>query len=147
MMTKWGFDERQMQIAGKVYIRGFLIAVILLFINGLLQSYHLVWASGFHQNVIMAVMIHTIVSFDAILRGVYFPNDNKTRWVTIGTFGVLSLVLWIITILRGSQGALIFELNTLTSCGFSLVLAIMFTITTSVGIIVELKEKRRDNEQ
>ena len=56
-----------------------------------------------------------------------------------------SLVLWIITIQRGLQGASVIKLNTLTSCGFSLVLAVMFTITTSVGIIVELKEKRRDN--
>ena len=146
MMTKWGFDERQMQIAGKVYIRGFIIAIILLFINGLLQSYHLIWASGFHQNVIMAVLIHTIISFDAILRGVYFPNDNKLRWVTIGTFGILSLMLWTIAILRGSQGASAIELNALTSCGFSLVLAVMFTVTTVVGVIKGIVDKSEKSE-
>jgi len=43
------------------------------------------------------------------------------------------------------HGTTIIEDAALTSNGFSLALAVMFTLTTVVGIAVELKEKHRDN--
>ena len=141
---KTDFDERQLQIRGKVFFHGFITTIILLLINAFLHSSDIVWASGFHQNVILMVIITTIVTLEAIIRGVYFGN-GKTRWIVLGVFGSLSLLLLILTIQHILHGTTIIEDAALTSNGFSLALAVMFTLTTVVGIVVELKEKRRDN--
>ena len=141
---KTDFDERQLQIRGKVFFHGFITTIILLLINAFLHSSDIVWASGFHQNVILMVIITTIVTLEAIIRGVYFGN-GKTRWIVLGVFGSLSLLLLILNIQYILRGTTIIEDAALTSNGFSLALAVMFTLTTVVGIVVELKEKRRDN--
>jgi len=141
---KTDFDERQLQIRGKVFFHGFIATIILLLINAFLQSSDIVWAGGFHQNVILMVIITTIVTLEAIIRGVYFGN-GKTRWIVLGVFGSLSLLLLILNIQHILHGTTIIEDAALTSNGFSLALALMFTLTTVVGIVVELKERRRDN--
>ena len=159
--SKWDYDERQWQIAGKVFYRGFLTTCILLMINGLLQGQGIIWANGFYQNFIIMVLLHTIISFEAIIRGVYFGKCNQlARWMIIGVFGAVSLLLWVISIWRISQGAQLVESYTLrlsngaqplesyalSSAGFSLAIAVMLTITTVTAVIVELKENRTNSE-
>ena len=145
--SKWDYDERQMQIAGKLYRRGFLTACIILPLNGLLQGQGVVWASGFHQNFLIMLLLHTITSFEAILRGVYFGKCNQlNRWAIIGVFGFVSLFLWIVSIWRLVQGASFLESNALTSFGFSLVSAAMLTVTAVVGIIKEIMDNRKKAE-
>ena len=159
--SEWDYDERQWLIAGKVFYRGFMTACILLVANGLLQAWGIIWANGFYQNFIIMVLLHTTFSFEAILRGVYFGKCKLLiRWVIIGVFGITSLFLWIISIWRFTQGAQLLESYilrlsdgaqlpesfALSSAGFSLALAVMLTITTVTAIVVEIKEKRRNNE-
>jgi len=159
--SKWDYDERQWQIAGKVFYRGFLTTCIILMINGLLQGQGVIWANGFYQNFLILVLLHTIISFEAILRGVYFGKSNlQTRWAIIGVFGAVSLFLWIVSIWRFSQGAQLLESYTLrlsqgaqllesyalSSAGFSLAIAAMITITAIVGIIKEIMETRKNDE-
>ena len=159
--SKWDYDERQWQIAGKVFYRGFLTTCILLMVNGLLQGQGIIWANGFYQNFIIMVLLHTIISFEAILRGVYFGKSNTPiRWSIIGVFTATSLFLWIISISRFSQGAQLLENYTLrlsqgtqllesyalSSAGFSLSIAVMLTITTVTAIIVEVIDKRRKDD-
>ena len=142
---KTDFDERQMQIRGQVFFHGFILALVLLLINAVLQSNGVVWASGFHQNVILMVLISTVAALEAIIRGVYFGN-GKTRWTILGTFGLLSIFLWVLNIQHIIQGSSVFEDRALTSNGFSVALAIMFSLTTVVGLIVEIRDKRKDSE-
>jgi len=139
------FDERQMQIRGQVFFHGFIAALVLLLINAALQSNGVVWASGFHQNVILMVFISTITAIEATIRGVYFGN-GKTRWIILGMFGLLSIFLWVLNIQHIIQGSSLFEDRTLTSNGFSVALAIMFSLTTVVGLIIELRDKRKDSD-
>ena len=159
--SKWDYDERQWQIAGKVFYRGFLTTCIILMVNGLLQGQGIMWANGFYQNFLIMVLLHTIISFEAIIRGVYFGKCNLlTRWIMIGVFGAVSLFLWVISILRFSQGAQLlesytlrlsheaqlFESHALSSAGFSLALAVMLTLTTIVGTAKEIMENRKKEE-
>jgi len=142
---KTDFDERQMQIRGQVFFHGFILALVLLLLNAVLQSNGVVWASGFHQNVILMVLISTITALEAIIRDVYLGN-GKTRWITLGVFGLLSVFLWVLNIQHILKGSVILEDRALTSNGFSVVLAIMFSLTTVIGVIVEIKGKRKDSE-
>jgi len=145
--SKWDYDERQWQIVGKVFYRGFLTACILLVVNGLLQAWGINWANGFYQNFIIMILLHTTISFEAIIRGVYFGKCKLlARWVIICGFGATSLLLWIISIWHFSQGAQLLESSALSRAGFSLALAVMLAITTATAIIVEIKEKRGNSE-
>jgi len=160
--SKWDYDERQWQIAGKVFYRGFLTTCIILMINGLLQGQGIMWANGFYQNFLILTLLHTIISFEAILRGVYFGKCGRlTRCAIICVFGAVSVLLWVISMwcftqgaellesytLRLSHGSQLLEGYALSSAGFSLALGVMLAITTAIAIIAEIDEKRRNSDK
>ena len=139
------FDERQIQIRGKVFFHGFITAVALLLINAFFQSYDVIWASGFHQNVLILMAIVTVVSVESILRGAYFDSEPRRRMV-IGIFGIISLILLAFSVFHIIQGEALIENGRLTDNGFSLAFAVMVTAITLVGIVNELIERRKSEE-
>lgn len=145
MKTKWEFDERQLHIRGEVFFHGFITALVLLLLNAFLHSVNVVWASGFHQNILVMMLISTITGIEAILRGAYFGR-GKSRWMVIGVFGLLSLVLIVLNVQHIAQGEVLLESGMLTDNGFSLALVIMFTSITIISIAKELIEKHEKIE-
>ncbi|MCL2387432.1 MAG: hypothetical protein FWC89_07790 [Defluviitaleaceae bacterium] len=146
MRTNWNFDERQLQIIGKVYYRGFIIALLLLLANGILQIQGIVWAQAYAQTLIIMVLIQTIVSVDAIFRGVYFGKKRVVRWLIISTYAITSLFLWSFGIWSLSSNSMLCDCNMLTITGFIIVIATLLTITTTAGIINEVMENRKKDE-
>ena len=144
MKTKQ-FDERQMQIRGKIFFRGFITAVALLLINAFLQSYDVVWASGFHQNILILMVAVTVVSVESILRGAYFDSEQRHR-IVIVIFGILSLVLLFFSMRHMINGDAFIDNNILTDNGFSLAFAIMTVTITIVGIIKGFIERQQNDE-
>jgi hypothetical protein len=77
------FDERQLLIRGKVFFHGFMALTILLLINAWLQSFGILWASGFQQHVVILMIAVTVTSVEAILRGAYFVSEWHRKVVVI----------------------------------------------------------------
>ena len=145
MATKIKFDERQIQIRGQVFFHGFITVVVLLLINAVLQDIGVVWASGFHQNILILMLASTVVSTEAILRGAYFGKGESRRMV-ICVIGFPAIVLWAINFLHIFQGSAVLEDGTLTRDGFSLTLAAFFTMISVSGLIKIIMERREKNE-
>ena len=145
MKTKWEFDERQLQIRGKVYFHGFVTALILLLLNAFLQDMGVVWASGYNQNFLIVMLTITVTGIESILRGAYFVR-GKSRNMIIGLFAFLSLVLIAFNIKHLIRGEALITGGVLTDNGFSLALAIMFTLLTIVAIAKEIVERREISE-
>jgi hypothetical protein len=145
METKWEFDERQLQIRGQVFFHGFITALTLLLINAILQDRGIIWANGFHQNILIMILASTVTSVEAILRSAFF-GKGKSRWMVIGVFGLLSLVLWVLNVQHIIQGSTVVENNMLTQIGFSLVLAALFTIMTIAGVLKETLDKYQERK-
>jgi hypothetical protein len=136
------FDERQLYIRGKVFFHGMITSLILLLINALLHSFGIVWANGFHQNVLIVTITATVISVEAILRDAYF-GIGDTRKPIIAIFSFASLILIIFIVRDIVQGNSFFENGQLTSNGFSLIFNIMPISIAVCGIYKEITEKRK----
>ena len=139
------FDERQLQIRGEVFFHGLLTVFALLLINAFLQGFDIVWASGFHQNIIIIIIAGMVVIVEAILRDAFFGMGHM-RWPIIGTFGVVSVVLGagVVTIFVQSH-PLVYD-GMLTNYGFLLIAAVMPVSVTLAGLVKEIIEKRSQDE-
>jgi len=145
LMNNKFFDERQLKIRGEVFFHGLIAAFALLLINALLQGLDIVWASGFHQNIIIFFFTGMVVIIEAILRDAFF-GMGQMRWPIIGAFGVLSAVLIYGVVHSFAQGNALVEAGALTHHGFMLVGAVMPVSVTVAGLIKEIIEKRRNHE-
>jgi len=141
MIKNKRFDERQLIIRGEIFFHGLVAALALLLINAFLTGSNIVWASGFHQNIIIITLIGMVVIVEAILRDAFF-GMGQIRWPIIGTFGVVAVVLlaWGVgSCLRGY--ALVYE-GSLTDSGFLLVAAVMPVAVAVAGLVKEIIEWR-----
>jgi len=139
------FDERQLQIRGEVFFHGLITAFALLLINAFLQGFDIVWASGFHQNIIIILIILMVVIIEAIIRDAFF-GMGQMRWPIIGTFGVVSIVLIAGVVRSFIQGNVLVEGRMLTSQGLIFVAAIMPVSVTVAGLVKEIVEKRGNHD-
>ncbi|MDR1131773.1 MAG: hypothetical protein LBL15_05090 [Oscillospiraceae bacterium] len=145
-MNKNQFDERQLKIRGQVFFHGLISALALVLFNAFLQDDGMIWASPFYQNLLIFMAVVTVVSIDAILRGVYF-GQRKRPWLQIGFFGILSVVLTGFCLRDLLQGAALTENAGLTGKGASLVFDSMFVAITLIGAIKALAEKHKNDAQ
>jgi hypothetical protein len=145
MTTKWKFDERQLIIRGQAFLHGFITAIVLLLANAFLLRSGIVWASGFYQNILIMMLTLTVFSVEATLRGVYFGKGER-RWMIVGIFLIVALVLWVMGILHVYQGSITFENGGLTRYGSSFIIATLFTIMAVTGIVKEIHERRKERQ-
>jgi len=144
-MTRKRIDERQLLIRGEIFFHGLVTAFALLLINAFLTGSNIVWASGFHQNIIIIILTGMVVIVEAILRDAFF-GMGLMRWPIIGTFGVVALVLLAGVVSIFVQGnALVYD-GMLTGHGFLVVAAVMPVSVTVAGLVKEIIEKRSSHE-
>jgi len=136
------FDERQLHIRGQVFRHGMLTAIALLLINAFLQGNNVVWASGFHQNILILTAILAVFSVEAILRGAYFAT-GQIRGIIIGILAVCMLLLAFFNVRDILQGAVLLENNALTDNGFSVACLVMHATITIAGAIKWLGENEK----
>ena len=139
------FDERQVQISGKVFFHGLITAFVLLLVNAFLHGFDIVWGSGFHQNIIIILIVLKVVIIEAIIRDAFF-GMGQMRWPIIGTFGVVSLVLTAGVVNIFVQGSALVYDGMLTNHGFIVIAAVMPVSVTVAGLAKEIVEKRSNQE-
>lgn len=144
MKSKY-FDERQLQIRGEIFFHGLVTAIALLLVNAFLLGNNIVWASGFHQNILIIMLTGTVVIIEAIFRDAFF-GMGQMRWPIIGAFGVISLVLLFFCVSRIIQGAALIENGELTVNGYLSFYTTMPVSITVAGIIMEINEKKKKCE-
>jgi len=143
MIKNKRFDERQLLIRGEIFFHGLVTAFALLLVNAFLAGSSIVWASGFHQNIVIILLTGMVVIVEAILRDAFF-GMGQIRWPIIVTFGVVALVLvgWGIgSFVRGN--ALVDD-GMLTDSGFLLAAAVMPVAVAVAGLVKEILEKRNE---
>jgi len=134
------FDERQLKIRGGIFFRGLMITFALLLTNALLQANDIVWASGFHQNIIIGMSVSNYILVEAILRDAFF-GMGQMRWPIIGTFGVISLVFIFVVASSFIRGNMLVYDGMLNDYGFVLIAAILPVSVTIAGLVKEVAEK------
>jgi hypothetical protein len=73
------FDERQIQIRGKIYRRGFIAFVIVLMLDAMLYGFGIVWFEGFMKNILLVMFVSTIVSAELHFRGVMYGKQVEHK--------------------------------------------------------------------
>ncbi|MDR2941388.1 MAG: hypothetical protein LBV17_02210 [Treponema sp.] len=137
------FDERQLQIRGDVFKHGFLTAGALMLFNAFLQDMGVEWANGFHQNILMLILIITVVSIEFHLRGVYFGRGSRRNAFMV-IFGLCSIVLLVLSVIHYAQGKKFVVGYRLTDNGFYIAGGLMFLISTICALVQFFREKKAD---
>jgi hypothetical protein len=137
------FDERQLQIRKNIFKHGFLVAIGALLLNAFLNDRGIVWASGFHQNIFILVLIITTVSVEFHIRNVYFGRGIP-RVPILGILGICVVVLAILSGIHFVEGAAFITNGSLTDEGTSVILCAMFSVDISCGIIQSLRNNRTE---
>lgn len=137
------FDERQLQIRGKIFQHGFFLAILLIFLNSLLQDCGIVWAETFHEGVLMMMLLITVVSVEFQLRGAYFGKGTLPGMAALMVLmGLSSLSLLFLCCMHMAQGESLLSKGVLTGNGTSLILGIfVLTIPACAGVQL-IREKR-----
>jgi len=139
-MESKDFDERQKLTHGKVYARGFSVAMILLLINAWLQHWDIVWASGLIQNMSIMILAGTVVAVELIWCGAYV-KVGESRWWALVFYGFFALGGAIVLTLGILRGIVLVENRMLTEKGALFIFLMLWGVIGAIGIIAEMREK------
>ncbi|HBU11792.1 MAG TPA: hypothetical protein DEB31_03425 [Clostridiales bacterium] len=143
-MSSDKFDERQLQIRGNIFKHGVFTAIGLLLANAFLQKAGILWASGFHQNILLLMLTVTVISVAFHVRGVYFAENGTQRRMFLSVFTVAALMLSVSSVVFIIDGDTLIAGGMLTDTGFFLVLAILFWVNLICGFACAAIEKRKN---
>ncbi len=135
------FDERELQIRGRIFRHGIFTAMPLLLANAFLASENIIWANGFHQNILIIMIITTVMSIESHIHGVYFGR-NDMRGISLTVMTVTGLILIGINVWGLLNGDTLISGGQLSAAGFSLSIALMLLINIACGVICAVREKR-----
>jgi hypothetical protein len=139
------YDERQMQIRGKVYKHGFVAALLLLLADGLLTRYDIMWSNQLSKYFLMIMLLISYVDIEFIFRGVQFgKKDSRKIW--IGVFGLIGSLVVAGTILTPVDGEKIIEDNMLSQTGIAFIVGLLFMLRSVCAIIQIIREKKAGND-
>jgi len=151
------FDERENAIRNRVITHGFILLVVLLFIDWFLDViFEVHWAQGRNGNLVLLSVASFIVMLEMIFRGVYFSR-KQSPYTLPGRLALMLLwaVAWgfnagmsCITIVRLGepftvQGQLTPEGSNLIAC----TLLALSGLCGAVKSVIELYKSRRENKQ
>ena len=134
------FDERQLLIRGQVFWHGLLVAMILLGVNGMLQSFGSMWTTGTAQNYFIFFVVASVVAMESILRGVFFGR-GQSHWAMIVMYGIagsFNIVIYSLY-LRGPGTALDRSGNVVM-----IISGVLLIGVAVVGLVRELADRRQD---
>ncbi|MCL2109275.1 MAG: hypothetical protein FWH20_08020 [Oscillospiraceae bacterium] len=137
------YDERQLQIRGDVFKHGFFATMVMLLINALLNDYGIIWASGFHQNMIIIMLMTTVISVEAHLRGVYFGRSKGHRALfVLLLLGMLAGYLTGLVVGHFGDGGSFADEGMLSDDGFTLILCGLIAVNVAVGLIQHIRNRK-----
>ncbi|MCL2020208.1 MAG: hypothetical protein FWG70_10700 [Oscillospiraceae bacterium] len=140
------YDERQLQIRGDIFQHGYIAAMLLLLANAMLNSFDIVWASAFEQNLLIMLFITTIVSVEANLRGVFF-GKNKKSTIILFIMGMCTGFLVAITTRHFADGAVFVSERMLSREGYTIVLCVLLSVNVIVGLVAQHRFKKQETEE
>jgi hypothetical protein len=140
------FDERQTQIRGRIFQRGYCAVAALLVSNALLQKFGFVWADGYHQNMLIFLLITSIMSVECNIKGVYFAKSLH-RGMVIAVFGLSSALLFTQCVVDAvTEGVAPAANGRLTEQGANAIMGLLFLINMMFALIQTIREKREQAE-
>ena len=139
------FDERQIEIRKNIFKHGFLVTIIALLLNAFLNSHEIIWASTFHQNILILGLSITVVSIESHIRDVYFGR-GISRAPILGLMSFCAIVLAILSGIHFAEGATFVANGGLTNDGASVIFCIMALASSICGIIQSLRSKQTEKQ-
>ena len=136
------YDERQILIKNKIFMRAYFIVLVLLLANAFLHSYDIIWADGFISSVIISVLSLVISGSEAIVRDVFFTKPREKAAFLL--FPELGIVLLVLNITHVNDGEKIISDGALTRTGCSIVVSVLFIIIGVVAGIKFVRDKLRE---
>jgi len=137
------FDERQIEIRKNIFKHGFLVTIIALLLNAFLNNYGIIWASTFHQNILIFMLSITVVSIEFHIRDVYFGR-GISRAPILGIMGFCAIVLAVLSGIHFAEGAIFVANGGLTNEGSSVIFCVMILASCVCGIVQSLRSKRTE---
>jgi hypothetical protein len=137
------FDERQIEIRNNIFKHGFLVTIIALLLNAFLNSHEIVWASGFHQNILIFILSTTVVSIEFHTRDVYFGR-GISRTPILGITSFCAIVLAVFSGIHFAEGATFVANGGFTDDGVSVIYCVMFLASSICGIIQVFRSKQAE---
>ena len=145
-MKNTEFDERQVLIRGKAYEHGFIVTMLTLLINAFLNSYDIIWADGFKQNLLILVLVFTVISVELNLRGAFFGRKVSPVALLVVVCAP-TVILAVLNIHHFIKGAVFTDGGMLTDEGFGVIFCILFAINVTTGIIQYIRTKKQEKEK
>jgi hypothetical protein len=146
MFIKCKFDERQLKVRGDIFKRGFILLVILLFINAFLTDNGIIWADGMWSSIIIAMLPVAVCSIEMIMWDVYITEGNSYSVIAY-LLGLLCAILLIYSIVRIVAGESVVSDGQLTKSGVYLLLNAMFVTIYFTFIAKKIYNKRNQKDE
>ena len=141
-MINDNLNEQQLQIRARVYLHCLIAALALLVVNACLQLKEIIWADGFHQNLIIIILVFTIGCAEAIQRDIV-SFKNKHHYGFIGAISIFWLFSFLSICRRLTLEESLIQNNGLSSLGSGLVMLALLSFVMLYWIIRQIIRKRK----
>ena len=136
-------DERMLWIRGNVFKHGFILAIVLLMANGLVQDTYGAWATPWFENLLLLIILVTAVSLEMILRDVYAGAPSALK-LTVTVMSLCGLVLLVLNLKHiFMDGIPLWQDDMLTTSSSGLLMAAMYLAVPLTYLIRQQVTKRR----
>jgi len=136
------FDERQIQLQGKIFKHGFYLLFLLLMLNSLLPT----WANDKFQGYLIAMLAVTVVHVILAVFGLIYGKKSKTKTILgMLAFGFIFIPYVLIRIVDSGQSFV--EDGMLSNTGFGVVLLVVIIINAVCPLIQLARDKKANREE
>jgi hypothetical protein len=139
------FDERQVQIRGKVYRHGFTLFMAILLLDAMLQGFGIVWADGFIKNILVIMIVVTVFCAELHFRGVMYGKKAEHKLFALG-FGGISVFLLGMSLVAALRGNKIIEDDMLSEFGGGFLIALLILANALCALVQILRDKKTGND-
>jgi hypothetical protein len=156
--TKSKFDERQNLVRGQTFFHTVCVLIVLLIVNAFLADKNIVWASGFHTNLLIVFVGLSVCGIELALRDAYTPavtrekvlfTTDKSRsavhrlpTVNIALLAV-AVILIVLCVIRLTSGDKFIENSALSDTASELLVGAMMFCVGAVSLIKQITEGLR----
>lgn len=95
--TDEGYDERQVLERYRTGFQAFIIVMLLMLTDAFIKEKVYLWSTPLDSVVVILITAFTFFSVKTIWRDAYFAQNNRSGKILFGIFGVLLLIILIMT--------------------------------------------------
>lgn len=145
--TDEGYDERQVLERYRTGFQAFIIVMLLMLTDAFIKEKVYLWSTPLDSVVVILITAFTFFSVKTIWRDAYFAQSNRSGKILFGIFGVLLLIILIMTPFEIAAGGFHFiENGRIASDGVFCFTAAYLASVVITWLLRQWKNKREAEE-